>query len=318
MGGRTVTGGQLPRIERLRVHNFRALQEFELAHLTPLTALVGPNGSGKSTVLDVFAFLAEAFESGLRRAWDRRGKARELRTRGAEGPVKIEIRYRERPRTPPITYHLAVDERDGAPVVAHESLRWRRGGRGRPFHFLQYQNGDGRAASGEAPDAGDTRIPIPLKSPDLLAVNALGQFREHPRVAALRDFILGWQMLAHLILLRDPDPPPLIGIEAPENSLHPRLLHRLAEECRGATDATQLLVTTHSPFFVNALHPRELRVLWRGEDGYTRCEPLNGNERIASFVKNGAQLGDLWMEGHFGVGDPLTRGGMASAAPGAS
>src|SRR5438128_122696 len=32
----------------------------------------------------------------------------------------------------------------------------------------------------------------PLKSPDLIAVNALGQFAEHPRVAALREFITGW------------------------------------------------------------------------------------------------------------------------------
>jgi hypothetical protein len=46
--------------------------------------------------------------------------------------------------------------------------------------------------SGDAPDEQDTRIDIPLKSPDLIAVNALGQFAKHPRVAALRDFITGW------------------------------------------------------------------------------------------------------------------------------
>ena len=56
-----------------------------------MTALLGPNGSGKSTVFDVFAFLAECFESGLRRAWDRRGRAKELVTRGADGPLTIEI-----------------------------------------------------------------------------------------------------------------------------------------------------------------------------------------------------------------------------------
>lgn len=46
--------------------------------------------------------------------------------------------------------------------------------------------------SGELPDAEDKRIEIPLKAGDLLAVNALGQFAEHPRVAALRDFITEW------------------------------------------------------------------------------------------------------------------------------
>ena len=116
-----------PRIEYLKVANFRALRDVELKNLAPITVLLGPNGSGKSTVFDVFAFLAECFETGLRRAWDRRGRGRELKTRGAEEAVTIEIKYRERPGSPLITYHLAVDEAGGAPVVVHEWLRWKRG-----------------------------------------------------------------------------------------------------------------------------------------------------------------------------------------------
>ncbi len=389
-----------PRIEYLKVQNFRALREVEFKNLTPMTVLLGPNGSGKSTVFDVFAFLAECFESGLRRAWDRRGRARELKARGADGPVTIEIKYRERPGTPLITYHLAIDEQAGVPVVVHEWLHWKRGSHGAPFRFLEYQSGHGRAASGEAPDAEDQRIEIPLKSPDLLAVNALGQFQEHPRVAALRDFIMGWhvsylsaesargqpeagphehltktgdnlanviqyladqhpqrleeiftalqarvpriervlaetmqdgrlllqikdapfdhpvlarfasdgtlKMLAYLVLLYDPQPPPFIGIEEPENFLHPRLLYGLAEECRKASERTLLLVTTHSPFFLDALRPKEVRVLWRNAEGHTQTRCIDDLRGVPEFVEEGAQLGDLWMEGQFRVGDPLT------------
>ena len=118
------------------------------------------------------------------------------------------------------------------------------------------------------------------------------------------------KMLAYLVLLNDPVPPPFIGIEEPENFLHPRLLYGLAEECRQATEATQILVTTHSPFFLNALRPREVRVLWRDESGYTKCRALDQDEKVKAFMEAGAQLGDLWMEGYFEVGDPLTRGGM--------
>ena len=82
MGAMMKEGGTPPRIERLKVRNFRALRDVELTHLTPLTVLLGPNGSGKSTVFDVFAFLAECFENGLRRAWEKRGRARELKSRG--------------------------------------------------------------------------------------------------------------------------------------------------------------------------------------------------------------------------------------------
>jgi len=83
------------RIEYLRVENYRALKSLELKKFTSLTALLGPNGSGKSTIFDVFAFLSECFDTGLRKAWEKRGRARELKTRGSDGPVVIEIKYRE-------------------------------------------------------------------------------------------------------------------------------------------------------------------------------------------------------------------------------
>jgi predicted ATPase len=390
------------RIEYLKVQNFRALREVEFKDLTPLTVLLGPNGSGKSTVFDVFAFLAECFELGLRRAWDKRGRAKELKARGGDGPVSIEIKYREA-GYPLITYHLAVDERAGKPVVVEEWLRWKRGSHGQPFRFLDYREGQGRAVSGELPDAQDTRVEVPLKSSDLLAVNALGQLAEHPRVAALRDFITGWyvsylsadsargqpeagpqerltktgdnlanviqylaerhegqlerifsvlrqrvpriervlaetmpdgrlllqikdapfshpvlarfasdgtlKMLAYLVLLYDPTPPPFVGIEEPENFLHPRLLPELAEECRAASERTELLVTTHSPFFLNALRPDEVRVLWRDEQGYTQTRRAADLAGVPQFVAQGALLGHLWMEGQLGVGDPLVNQG---------
>ena len=83
-----------------------------------------------------------------------------------------------------------------------------------------------------------------------------------------------------------------------------------------ATAATQILVTTHSPLFLDALRPGEVRVLWRDASGHTRCHPLAGNEKVTAFMEEGALLGDLWMEGHFGVGDPLTRSGMPAPRTG--
>ena len=57
------------------------------------------------------------------------------------------------------------------------------------------------------------------------------------------------KMLAYLVVLEDPSPPRFIGIEEPENFLHPRLLAELGEECHRATEHSQLLVTTHSLVF---------------------------------------------------------------------
>ncbi len=119
------------------------LRSIEIQRITPLTVLLGPNGSGKSTVFDVFNFLSECFKFGLAHGWDRRGRAKELRTRGQEGPVVIEIKHREARERPVITYHLAIDERLKGPVVAEEWLQWRRGPKGKPFRFLSYRAGSG-------------------------------------------------------------------------------------------------------------------------------------------------------------------------------
>ena len=387
-----------PRIEYLHVKNYRALQNIELKDLTPLTVFLGPNGSGKSTLFDVFAFLSECFGLGLRKAWDKRGRFKELRTKGQNGPIEFEIKYREKKGSPIITYHLSIEESVKGPYVAEEFLRWKRKSKSAPFYFLNFKNGEGEVISGEMPDENDERIKEQLASPEMLAANTLGQLAKHPRVSALRKFITGWhlsylsadntrgnpeagpqerlsetgdnlpnviqylkeqheerlekilitlssrvpslekvvadimqdgrlllqikdapfdqpilskfasdgtlKMLAYLTVLYDPAPPLLIGIEEPENQLHPKLLPELAEECRNASILSQLMVTTHSPYFVNALHPKEVWMLYRGTDGFTRTCRTSEIIGIKEFIEEGAQLGNLWMEGHFDKGYP--------------
>ena len=150
----------VPRIESIRIKNYRALCDLELKPLSPLTALLGPNGSGKSTVFDVFAFLSECFSVGLRRAWDKRGRFKELHTRGTSGPIEIELVYRERSNLPLITYHLSIAEGLAGPVVAEEWLQWRRGKQGKPFRFLDFKNGVGRV---EEPEELPLLPPSPLE-----------------------------------------------------------------------------------------------------------------------------------------------------------
>ena len=49
---------------------------------------------------------------------------------GADGPVVLELKYREASKTPIITYHLAIDEGQKGPEVVDEWLQWRRGQQG--------------------------------------------------------------------------------------------------------------------------------------------------------------------------------------------
>ena len=77
------------------------------------------------------------------------------------------------------------------------------------------------------------------------------------------------KIFAYLLLLEDPTPPPFICIEEPENGLYHKLLEILAEEFRahasGRRNSPQIFVTTHQPYFVDALTPEETWILEKGQ-----------------------------------------------------
>jgi len=390
------TSVALPTLESLWVENYRALHCLELKNLTRLTVLLGPNGSGKSTVFDVLAFLKDCFSLGLRFAWDKRGRFREMRTRNRLGPIKFILNYREKPNHPLMTYYLAINETHKGPIVEEE---WLQSQQPKPNRLLHFRLGEGFVLSDDL----STEKPEKLDSAERLAVNTLGQLAKYPKMTALRRFISDWhlsyltvnqtrhlpeagsqaylsqtgdnlanvihyfreqhpehldlikaslrryvprleeldiatltdgrlllllkdapfeqpvlakytsdgtlKMLAYLIMLHHPEQKPLIGFEEPENHLHPRLLPELSEACRFATAKSQLFVTTHSPFFINTLRAEELWVLYRNEQGLTQARRVQDMLGIKAFIAEGALLGQLWIEGYFEVGDPLTNTG---------
>ncbi len=113
------------------------------------------------------------------------------------------------------------------------------------------------------------------------------------------------KMLAYLSLLEDPAPPPLIGIEEPENGLYQSLLTTLAHEFKQATQnalGVQILLTTHSTQLVDGLSPEEVWVLDKNKDGHsiaTRTADIKG---INEFYAQDLTLGNLWYSNHFGPG----------------
>jgi len=117
------------------------------------------------------------------------------------------------------------------------------------------------------------------------------------------------KLLSYLTLFHDPKPPQLIGIEEPENYLHPRLLTGLVGEFLEVLMFSQLIITTHSPRLVNELRAEEVWVLYRDEEGFAVCKRASEMLGIKEFMENEAKLGELWMEGYFEFGYPLTNAG---------
>ncbi len=64
-----------------------------------------------------------------------------------------------------------------------------------------------------------------------------------------------------LLALYQVPAPQLLLIEEPEQTVHPGVLGVLADAFREASETTQIIVTTHSPHFVDYFAPEEVRVV---------------------------------------------------------
>ena len=106
------------------------------------------------------------------------------------------------------------------------------------------------------------------------------------------------KLFAYMLLLEDPNPPPFICIEEPENGLYHKLLEILAAEFRtratGDRNAPQIFVTTHQPYLVDALTPEETWVLEKQEDGFATIRRTSDDPIVKAMVEEGLPLGSLW------------------------
>lgn len=111
------------------------------------------------------------------------------------------------------------------------------------------------------------------------------------------------KLFAYYLLLHENSPRQLVFIEEPENGLYHQYLADLAYEMRknvGSGFSKQLFVTTHSPFFVNALSSEDVWVLEKGEDGYSTLKRASEYELVTEMSRENVLLGDLWYSKYFG------------------
>ncbi|NLF07045.1 MAG: AAA family ATPase [Pirellulaceae bacterium] len=191
------------RIESIEIKNYRVFQDVRIGDanncpLPNLSVFVGANGSGKTTLFDVFGFLRDALIGNVRTALQKRGRFQEVRSRNTEGPIAFEIKFRESLAKPLVTYDLEIDERNGLPVVAREILKYRRGSRGQPWHFLDFSEGRGSAITNEMDAVSDERElqreDQVLESPEILAIKGLGQFQKFQAASLFRRLIENWHV----------------------------------------------------------------------------------------------------------------------------
>ena len=188
-------------IESLRLKNYKSFREAEMNDIPPLAVIVGANGTGKTTLFGAFGFLKDCLVFNVSKALQARGGFREVLSRGvgSDACIDIEIKFRleisgvERL----VTYSVSIGEEKGRAVVRREILRYKRGRYGSPFHFLNFNNGEGYAITNEEDfNKSDEELERENQkvSPDTLAIKGLGQFERFKAANAFRQLIENWHV----------------------------------------------------------------------------------------------------------------------------
>ena len=110
------------------------------------------------------------------------------------------------------------------------------------------------------------------------------------------------RFVALLAILCHPNPPPLICIEEPEIAMHPDSLDLVVELLIEASQRTQLIVTTHSPWLIDRLSAQPDSVVVCERDRH----PADGTqfkrftrEELEDWLED-QPLGEVWMAGAMG------------------
>ncbi len=105
------------------------------------------------------------------------------------------------------------------------------------------------------------------------------------------------KLVAYMLLLEDPSPPPFVCFEEPENGLYHKLLGAFVDEIRnrcGTPTGAQFFITTHQPYLVDALSPNEVWILEKGKDGFASVRRASDDPVVRGMVEGGLPLGALW------------------------
>ncbi|GAL92727.1 hypothetical protein N44_01285 [Microcystis aeruginosa NIES-44] len=176
-------------------------KNIHIRDIPPFCVIIGANGTGKSTLFDIFGFLRDALKNNIRQALQIRGGYREIITRGQEQEdIEIELQFPMKILDTErlVTYQIIIGQNNNRPVIKREILRYKRGEHGKPFHFLDFQLGQGYAITNEEdfskPDKELDREEQQLESNDILAIKGLGQFQRFKAATAFRSLIENWHV----------------------------------------------------------------------------------------------------------------------------
>lgn len=89
-------------------------------------------------------------------------------------------------------------------------------------------------------------------------------------------------------------------IEEPERNIHPNLISKVMDMMQDASKNKQIIVTTHSPEVVKHVHLKDILLVSRDKDGFSRISRPGEKKEVKIFLKNEMGIDELYVQNLLG------------------
>jgi predicted ATPase len=295
-------------IKHLEIGGFKAFSLVDVP-LRPLTVLIGQNDTGKSSFLRALWILANGDELSADDSFQNRPPAQCRIVGTLDGNGTVDVRPGRIPHpaiSPAVLYQLRVE---GIPMQSagyddtHGPKLLERDGSGIPS-LLDYLLRNDRATFLKLVNDVKTHVPgvedLAITTPDPNQRRLILVLEQGFRMPADQASAGVRLLLFFLALIRHPNRPKLILLEEPENGVHPKRLADVVRLLKSLTigelghSPTQVVLTTHSPYLLDAVNMDEDQVLvfQREVNGERSVEPADA-EKLKIFLDE-FMLGEVW------------------------
>ena len=323
-------------LKAIRFQSYRAFQDAKLP-LAPLTLLIGPNSSGKSSAVSAIRSMAllargeniprqlvlpiglepsSPATPTLEAIWNDAAVTRFVwpRDRAPHAELKGGGRGNEHlTRLQTGRLYVLDPTQIAATVPLNKTLEIQDNGSGLPAVLTTLQDQSPERFEGLNRDL---RQWLPEFNRILFDTPGQGQRAITLRTAHGAHIVATGKLsagtllsLTLLTICHLPNPPAIIGLEEPDYGIHPRLLRGLKDSLLRLTsptsfedkrDPVQVIVTTHSPYFVDLFREELDSVVLMKKDGlYSTFARMSDLPNVAEIVKDAA-LGEAWYSGILG------------------
>lgn len=305
-----------PLIQSVRIRNYRCFEDVE-APLGHLTVLIGQNDTGKSAFLEALALLRQPKLTGSSLQRDVRNMNTDLsveifqckndkwtgfivrpedKNPRINNPNTVKTAFYQLPSKGPAMGCQGLDDRKGPPDLDPAG--------GNVPALVDYFLRRDRARFDSFVKDARQRIPG-LK--DIHVGTPGGSYRQldlvmekGAKIPADRSSAGVRIIIFFLALAYHPVPPELLLIEEPESGVHPKRLEDIVKLLRGLTRGehanhpVQIVLSTHSPYLLDAIDPSDDQVLIfrREKHGARSIEPAD-TSLLALFLDE-FSLGEVW------------------------